>query len=217
MIWVDYLILVIIAVSALISLLRGFLREVISLVTWIVGFWVALRFARPVGDSFTVIHNASVRVIIGFVILFVAILIIGAVINFIIGKIMKKTGAGPTDRALGLIFGLVRGVVIVAVLVIAAGFTVLPRNSWWHESRLIPYAESVAGWMRHALPARVADEMMNGARTVANPGHTGIYLKTSRAQAERGMRRRESGVYTPVHGHFEPARNKVMPSVVVLR
>ncbi|MGH8281158.1 MAG: CvpA family protein, partial [Gammaproteobacteria bacterium] len=105
MIWVDYLILVIIVVSALISLLRGFLREIVSLITWIVGFWVALRFARPVGDTFTVIHNPSVRVIIGFVILFVAILIVGAVINFIIGKIMKKTGASPADRVLGLIFG----------------------------------------------------------------------------------------------------------------
>ncbi|MGH8414384.1 MAG: CvpA family protein [Gammaproteobacteria bacterium] len=172
MIWVDYLILVIIVVSALISLLRGFLREIVSLMTWVVGFWVALRFARPVGDSFTVIHNPSVRVIIGFVILFVAILIVGAVINFIIGKIMKKTGASPADRVLGLIFGLVRGVVIVAVLVIVAGFTVLPQDPWWHQSRLIPYAESVAGWMRHALPARVADEMMHGARTVADPGHS---------------------------------------------
>ncbi|MGA9851929.1 MAG: CvpA family protein [Gammaproteobacteria bacterium] len=171
MIWVDYLILVIIVVSALISLLRGFLREIVSLITWVVGFWVALRFARPVGDTFGFIHNPSVRVIIGFVILFVAILIIGAIINFFIGKVMEKTGASAGDRTLGLIFGLVRGVVIVAVLVIVAGFTTLPQNPWWHQSRLIPYAESVAGWMRHALPARVADEMMRGAQTVAEPGH----------------------------------------------
>ncbi|MGB9428480.1 MAG: CvpA family protein [Gammaproteobacteria bacterium] len=171
MIWVDYLILVIIVVSALVSLLRGFLREIVSLITWVVGFWVALRFARQVGDFFGVIHNPSVRVIVGFVILFVAVLIVGAIINFFIGKIMEKTGVSASDRTLGLIFGLVRGVVIVAVLVVVAGFTVLPRNPWWHESRLIPYAESVAGWMRHALPERVADEMMRGAQLAADPGH----------------------------------------------
>jgi len=171
MIWIDYLILGVIIISTLISLLRGFLRESVSLVTWIVGFWVALRFARQVGDVFTVIHNPSVRVVIGFMILFVVILIIGAAINFLIGKIMEKTGAGAADRVLGLIFGLVRGVVIVAVLVIVAGFTTLPQNPWWHQSRLIPYAESVAGWMRAVLPTRIADEMMRGERKVMAPGH----------------------------------------------
>lgn len=171
MIWVDYLIIAIIVISALISLLRGFLREVVSLITWLVGFWVALRFARQVGDAFAVIHNPSVRVIIGFVILFVAVLIIGAAINFVIGKIVAKTGASASDRTLGLIFGLVRGVVVVAALVIVARFTTLPKSSWWHESRLIPYAASVAGWMRQLLPQRVADEMMQSVHRAADSGH----------------------------------------------
>lgn len=170
MTWVDYLILAIIIVSALISLLRGFLREVVSLLTWIVGFWVALRFARQVGDIFGFVHNPSVRVIIGFVLLFVIILIVGAVINFFIGKVVEKTGVGATDRALGMIFGLIRGVVVVVVLVLVAQFTVLPQARWWNESRLIPYAESVSSWMRHALPGRVAQEMLHGARMAADPG-----------------------------------------------
>lgn len=169
--WVDYLILVIIVVSALVSLIRGFVREVVSLITWVIGFWVALRFARPVGDLFGVIHNPSVRLAIGFAILFVLILIVGAGVNFLVGKLMKKTGAHASDRVLGLIFGLVRGVVIVVALVIVAGFTTMPRHAWWHESRLIPYAESVAGWMRAVLPAQVADEMMLDGRRLARPGH----------------------------------------------
>ncbi len=171
MIWVDYLILGVIIISTLISLLRGFLRESVSLITWIIGFWVALRFARQVGDVFTVIHNPSVRVVIGFMVLFVVILIIGAAINFLIGKIMEKTGASAADRALGLIFGLLRGVVIVAVLVIVVGFTTLPQQLWWQQSRLIPYAESVAGWMRALLPTRIADEMMRGERKLMDPSH----------------------------------------------
>ena len=169
--WADYLIVLIIIVSALISLWRGFLREVVSLVTWVVGFWVALRFAAQVGDAFKVIHNPSVRVIIGFAILFVAVLIVGMLINLLISKLMAHSGAGASDRTLGAVFGVVRGVVVVAVLVIVAGFTALPREPWWRESRLIPYAQATAGWMRGLLPERVADEMMSGLKAVAKPRH----------------------------------------------
>ena len=169
--WADYLIILIIVVSALISLWRGFLREVVSLITWVVGFWVALRFASQVGDAFKVIHNPSARMIVGFVILFVAILIVGMLINLLIGKLMAHAGASVSDRSLGVIFGLVRGVVVIAVLVIVAGFTTLPKNHWWHESRLIPYAEATAGWMRGLLPQPVADEMMSGLKAVAEPRH----------------------------------------------
>ncbi|HKV95919.1 MAG TPA: CvpA family protein [Gammaproteobacteria bacterium] len=169
--WADYLIILIIVVSALISLWRGFLREVVSLITWIVAFWVALRFASQVGDAFKVIQNPSVRMIVGFVILFVVILIIGMLINLVLGKLMAHTGASASDRTLGVIFGLVRGVVIVAVLVIVAGFTTLPKDHWWRESRLIPYAQGAAGWMRALLPQPVADEMMSGLKSVAEPRH----------------------------------------------
>lgn len=169
--WVDYLILAIIVISTLISLLRGFMREIVSLVTWVIGFWVALRFARQLGDVFSIIHNPSVRVVIGFAILFIVILILGAAINFLIGRIMEKTGAGAADRILGMLFGMVRGIVIVAVLVIVAGFTTLPQNSGWHDSRFVPYAESVAGWMRAVLPAQVADEMMRGEHKLTGMDH----------------------------------------------
>lgn len=171
MIWVDYIIILIVAVSALVSLLRGFLREMVSLITWVVGFWVALRFAHQVGDVFSIIHNSSVRLMVGFVVLFVIILIVGALVNFLVGKVVQRTGTSASDRILGLIFGLVRGVVIVAVLVILARFTNLPKDPWWHQSRLIPYAESVAGWMRGVLPEQVSDEMMRGLQRAADAGH----------------------------------------------
>ena len=167
--WADYVIVLIIIVSALISLWRGFLREVVSLVTWVVGFWVALRFAAQVGDAFKVIHNPSARVIIGFTILFVSVLIVGMLVNLLISKLMAHIGAGASDRTLGAIFGVVRGVVVVAVLVIMAGFTALPRDPWWRESRLIPYAQATAGWMRGLLPGQVADRMMSGLKAVAKP------------------------------------------------
>ncbi|MGH8399524.1 MAG: CvpA family protein, partial [Gammaproteobacteria bacterium] len=75
MTWIDYLILGIILVSALVSLFRGFLRETVSLLAWIIGFWLALRFARNLGGLFGFVHNPSLRVVIGFIIIFVAVLL----------------------------------------------------------------------------------------------------------------------------------------------
>ncbi|HET7921912.1 MAG TPA: CvpA family protein [Gammaproteobacteria bacterium] len=157
--WIDYLILGIILISALISLFRGFLRETISLVTWIIGFWLALRFAHPLGSLFGFVHNPSVRVVIGFILIFVVVLMAGATSNYFVAKLVKRSGAGMADRVLGVLFGMVRGVVIVLVLTMVAGFTLLPRGTTWRNSVLAPYAQTLALDLRGLLPTDVAREM----------------------------------------------------------
>lgn len=159
MTWIDYLILGIIVVSALVSLFRGFLRETVSLLAWIIGFWLALRFARSVGGLFGFIHTPSIRVVVGFIILFVFVLLLGAAANFFIGKLVKRSGASTADRVLGVIFGLIRGVVIVVVLALVAGLTVLPHTESWRKSRLAPYAETLAYDMQKLLPASVRRDL----------------------------------------------------------
>jgi membrane protein required for colicin V production len=161
--WIDYLILGIIVVSALVSLFRGFLRETVSLLAWLIGFWLALRFARNLGGLFGFVHNPSVRIVIGFIIIFVMVLLVGAAINFFVGKLVKRSGASMADRVLGVIFGVARGVVIVVVLALVAGFTVLPHTQSWRNSLLAPYAEVLALDMRHLLPAEVAHDMDAGS------------------------------------------------------
>lgn len=159
MTWIDYLILGIIAVSALVSLFRGFLRETVSLLAWIIGFWLALRFARSFGGLFGFVHNPSVRVIIGFISIFIAVLLVGTAINFFVGRLVQRSGASMADRVLGVIFGVSRGVVIVVVLALVAGFTVLPHTQSWRKSLLAPYAETLALDMRQLLPADVRHDM----------------------------------------------------------
>ncbi|MGH8373113.1 MAG: CvpA family protein [Gammaproteobacteria bacterium] len=161
--WIDYLILGIIVVSALVSLFRGFLRETVSLLAWLIGFWLALRFARNLGGLFGFVHNPSVRIVIGFIIIFVMVLLVGAAINFFVGKLVKRSGASMADRVLGAIFGVARGVVIVVVLALVAGFTVMPHTQSWRNSLLAPYAEVLALDMRHLLPAEVAHDMDAGS------------------------------------------------------
>lgn len=163
MTWADYLILAIILVSAFIGLLRGFLREIVSLIVWVAGFWAALSFAHAVGENFGFIHSAAGRVITGFVLVFVLALLVGAVLNFLVQKLVSKTGVGVGDRALGALFGVTRGVVLVAVLVLIGSLTLLPRHAWWRESYFIRYLQPVAGWLRGVIPEKLDADLRRQA------------------------------------------------------
>ncbi len=157
MLWVDTGILAIIIVSAIISILRGLIREVLSLVAWIVAFWVAFRFSGHVADLLdTVISVPSARQAIGFIILFVGTLLIGGGVNYLVIKLVNSTGLSGTDRALGVIFGVMRGMVIVLILVLLAGLTPVPGDPWWHDSIFIGHFQELAMKVLGYLPAEVS-------------------------------------------------------------
>ena len=156
--WVDIAILVIIALSAGISLLRGLVREALSLFAWIVSIWVAISFSHNLATLMeNLIASPTARVTVAFAILFVITLIAGSMVNYIAGQFVKKTGLTGTDRMLGVIFGVARGIVVVAILVLLAGLTQsIPAEPWWKESMLMAHFQDVAIWMRGFLPQDVA-------------------------------------------------------------
>lgn len=157
MIWLDHVILGIIAVSALISLFRGFFKEAISLATWALAFVLSMKFAEPVAALLPFeLENPRLMLGIAFVTVFVLILILGGVVNMLVGKLVKKTGLSGTDRSIGLVFGLLRGVAIAGILVLMAGLTSLPAQEWWKQSTLVPYMQELALWMRGYLPDDLA-------------------------------------------------------------
>ena len=157
MLWVDLAILVIVAVSALISLIRGLIREVLSLISWILALWVALTFSRGLAALFeSQITIPSGRLTIAFVVLFVGTLLITGIINFLIGKLVAQTGLTGTDRALGSLFGIARGIAMVLVLVVLAGLTPLPEDPWWVGSIFLGHFESAALWVVNYMPPDVA-------------------------------------------------------------
>lgn len=143
--WLDYAILALIGLSALISLVRGFVREVLSLVVWIAAFWIGIRFSEPLSGYLTdYIASPSIRLGAAFAGLFVVTLLVGALVNYLAGQLVGRTGLTGTDRFIGVVFGIARGVVVVAFLMLAAALTALPREVWWQESVLV---EQLRPWV----------------------------------------------------------------------
>ncbi|PSJ46767.1 bacteriocin production protein [Zobellella endophytica] len=146
MVWIDYAILGIIGLSALISLVRGFVKEAMSLATWVAAFFIASRFYADLAVHLD-ISDLLFRNGAAIAILFVLALILGALINYIVGELVTKTGLSGTDRVLGVCFGAVRGVFIVAAMLLFIDtMTAFPQSLWWRESRLIPEFGVVIQW-----------------------------------------------------------------------
>lgn len=150
--WVDWAIIAIIAVSALISLKRGFVKEALSLLIWIVAGAVAWMFGGSLSQYLeSYIQTPSARVIAGCTILFVATLLVGGMLNFLIGELIRVTGLDGTDRFLGMAFGAARGALLVVVGVGLLSLGPVQQDPWWQESRLLPQFLLVADWSKNLI------------------------------------------------------------------
>jgi membrane protein required for colicin V production len=155
--WADYIILAIILLSALLSVGRGFVREVLSLLGWVAALWVSISFSPALSERlYSVVSVPSMRRVLGFLTLFIATLLLAAGVNYLITKLIIKKGLSSTDRALGILFGMARGIAIVAIMVLMAGLTPLPQDPWWKESLLLEHFQSLALWIRSYLPEDIA-------------------------------------------------------------
>jgi len=156
--WLDMLIVGIILLSALISLVRGFVREAFSLAVWVLAFWVSWSFFRDLEVPLQAwIGSPTARLGIAFAALMIATLTVGGLVNYLIIQLVERTGMSGTDRLIGMIFGAARGVLLVAILVLLAGLTSLPKEDWWLESTLVGYFQELSFWLRDLLPPEFAD------------------------------------------------------------
>ncbi len=155
--WADYCIITALALSVLIGLWRGFIAEVLAIACWALAVWVAYAFGAELAEKFAgSVALPSARLLIAYSICFLSVLILGALVSFFMRKLVAGSGLSGSDRLLGMVFGLARGLVLVTLMVLLLGFTPFPRDPWWHASVLLPGFQTSAEWLCARLPAGVA-------------------------------------------------------------
>ena len=146
----DYLIVGVLLASMLLGTLRGFVREAVGLLAWLGGLWLAWRYAPSlepylggmVGKPPVSLWTARVLILLG-------VLVVGWLISGILGYFLRHSALSIlVDRILGLVFGTVRGAVVIAVFVMLGEFVELNRVDWWKRSQLLPYASEMASWIQ---------------------------------------------------------------------
>lgn len=153
---IDIVIAVAIVISIAVGLFRGFVKEAISIVTLLVAIWAALNFgadAGRLGEDW--LGSNGLQLWFGRALIFVAVLIVGGLLGWMLSKAMRLSVLNGTDRALGGVFGFCRGALLVGVFVIGGQLARFDNDGWWRESRLIPFGATVAEWIRVMAPRGV--------------------------------------------------------------
>jgi len=181
MIWPDYAILGCILISILVGALRGFVKEVFSLVIWALAFVIAYQYggnlAMLMEDH---VSLPSARSVMGFSGLFIVVLLIGGLLNYLVGRLVESTGLSGTDRLLGGAFGAARGLAIVIAMLLAMGFTPIPADPWWKESALINRLHPMLEWSAAMLPQNLRENLDFSPQ----PTNSGKVEKAPEAQGE---------------------------------
>jgi len=153
----DYAMLGILALSIAISLWRGLVREVVSLVAWLIALWVAARFCVDAAALLPAsITSAPARYAAAFIGVFVGTIIVLELLGWLVSKLLRAVGLGFVDRLLGAVFGAARGLLIAWVLTLLGGFTSLPQRDWWRDAVLAPPLQTSVLAARPLLPFELA-------------------------------------------------------------
>ena len=150
---IDILIAVAIVISIVVGLIRGFVKEAISIAALLFAIWAALYFGPSVGDvSQNWFKSEELQMWFGRVLVFLVILSLGGLLGWGISKLVRLSVLSGMDRLLGSVFGVARGILLVAVAIIGGQFAGFDNDNWWLQSKLIPHFEVVADWIKVMAP-----------------------------------------------------------------
>ncbi|MBX2848489.1 MAG: CvpA family protein [Acidiferrobacterales bacterium] len=162
----DWIIAVIFLLSVLIGVMRGFIKEALSIASWILAFWLANTFCTQMGEyvgQFIEIPAAAFRTAVGFAVIFVGTLFIFAIIRYVLTKLLVKDAVKGTDRVLGIFFGVIRAVaIVVTIVLIARGFG-MDSNDWWQNSNYLEYFLPTADYIEQLLPEQLQSTVDDAA------------------------------------------------------
>ncbi len=149
----DYLVLFVLICSVVISTLRGLMKEMLSLASWVVSFLIANAFGEDLAKLLPdAIPGEVTRLIVAFIALFIGVRLLMMLLTMAVDAIIKASGLSIADRGLGGLFGLGRGLVIVLAVVLVCGMTALPQQAFWKGALLSPLAETAARTVKPFLP-----------------------------------------------------------------
>lgn len=156
----DYLVLFVLICSVIISTLRGLVKEILSLLSWIAAFIVANAYGEALAPLLPdMIPGATTRLIVAFIALFIGVRILMGLLSMALDALIKATGLTLVDRGLGGLFGLARGIVIVLAAVLLCGVTAIPQQAFWKNALLSPLAETAAHTIKPFLPGDFAQRI----------------------------------------------------------
>ncbi len=165
---IDIIIAVALVVSIIVGFVRGFVKESISIATLVIAIWAALYFGPVVGDvSQSWLSSEELQTWFGRILVFAIILSVGGLLGWGISKLIRLSVLSGFDRLLGSFFGVLRGILMVALFAIGGQFAGFDNDEWWLQSRLLPQFEVVADWIKVMapkgyeliVPDEVADEL----------------------------------------------------------
>lgn len=156
----DWAVILILAASVILGLMRGVVAELFSLASWIVALLVAKWGAAAVGPLLPMdVQDEGMRYFASFVCVFLLTLIVVMLLGRLVKGAVGAVGLGAADKAVGGIFGLLRGLVILTGLALAAGLTALPQTDFWKNALSSRVLEKLASAVQPLLPARLAEHI----------------------------------------------------------
>ena len=159
MTWFDYAVFAIVGLSMLLAVFRGVVREIVALAGWAAALILSGLFAQQLAQWLPAAISPMMRAVIAYVVIFLGVLLLSGLAGLLLAKLFRAAGLGFTDRAVGALFGLVRGALIVFVAVMLVGLTSLPREPFWREAVLSGPLETAVLAAKPALPKDLAQRI----------------------------------------------------------
>ena len=167
---IDWVLLAVVAVSALFGLMRGFVGVLASLVAWLLAGWAAFHFGGDVGLMLSGDGEIGAGELFGgYALCFIGVLVVVGLVGWLVRKLVQSVGLSGLDRVLGLVLGLARGAFVACALVLLLGLTAMPREPQWQRSQVVPVFVPGAQWLRTWLPDWVAAQVDLDGREEALP------------------------------------------------
>lgn len=156
----DYGVLAVLGLSVVLGAWRGFVREAFALVGWVAAFILAVTFAKPVAQQvFGFVEPPELRPVLAFGAIALGTLLVSGLAGLLLAKLLHVAGLGLSDRALGTVFGLARGLLVVLALVLVGGLTAMPREPFWRDAQLAPPLETAVIAAKPYLPTALAEKI----------------------------------------------------------